>query len=328
MQSVQTQFSAKTAPVYVYRYLDMFSPYLSDPDISEICVNKPGELWIERAGASHMVSICAPHITNDHLLRLARQIARLSNQAINLEHPILSACLPSGERVQIIIPPISSQGVALSIRKQVLCDVSLDDYTGALLKESAKSSSFDTTEDLANHSHFKEFLSHAVKNKKNIIISGGTSSGKTTFLNALLKEIDPKERIVTIEDTAELTHSHKNHLSLIASKGQQGIARVTTTDLLEASLRLRPDRILLGELRGSEAYSFLRAINTGHPGSIITLHADTPEGALEQIALMVMQADLNLEHEQIMAYIKSIIDIVIQLKRIEGKRIISDVWCL
>lgn len=162
--------------------------------------------------------------------------------------------------------------------------------------------------------------------KKNILISGGTSSGKTTLLSAILREIDSNERIITIEDTPEIYLHHKNHLSLIASKGEQGTARITIQDLLEASLRMRPDRILLGELRGKEAYSFLRAINTGHPGSITTIHADTPSGAFEQVGLMVMQAGLGLTHRQILDYTTSIIDIVIQLKRIGGKRVISDVW--
>jgi len=145
-------------------------------------------------------------------------------------------------------------------------------------------------------------------------------------LNAILKEIEPHERIVTIEDTPEVMPPQKNHVSLLASKGDQGQSKVTIQDLLEASLRFRPDRILLGELRGKEAYSFLRAVNTGHPGSITTIHADTPQGALEQICLMVMQANLGLTHDQIMAYISSIIDVVIQLKRIGGKRIISEIW--
>lgn len=150
--------------------------------------------------------------------------------------------------------------------------------------------------------------------------------GKTTLLNAILKEIDPKERIITIEDTPEIKPIHQNHVPLLASKGEQGIAEVTIQSLLEASLRLRPDRILLGELRGKEAYTFLRAVNTGHPGSITTVHADTPHGAFKQIALMVMQANLGLQNDQIMDYIRSIVDVVVQLKRIDGKRIISEVW--
>ena len=170
------------------------------------------------------------------------------------------------------------------------------------------------------------FLKEIISRKKNIIISGGTSTGKTTFLNALLKVMDDHERVITIEDTPEVEPPQGNWLSLIASKGDQGTAKVDVQKLLEASLRLRPDRIFLGELRGQEAFSFLRAVNTGHPGSISTVHADTPRGAFEQITMMVMQANIGMEHEQIMTYIKSIIDCVIQWKRVGGQRYLSDIW--
>ena len=178
---------------------------------------------------------------------------------------------------------------------------------------------------LSGTKNFYQFIALAAKSKKNIIISGGTSTGKTTLLNAILKEIDPQERIITIEDTPEIKPVHQNHVPLIASKGSKALRR-SRYKVFEASLRLRPDRILLGELRGKEAYTFLRAINTGHPGSLTTVHADTPHGAFKQIALMVMQANLGLQNDQIMDYIRSIVDVVVQLKRIGGKRIISEVW--
>lgn len=210
--------------------------------------------------------------------------------------------------------------------------MSLDDYKkmGAFdgLKSSPSASQKSKTKlnKLYSNSEFQEFIAEATRQKKNIIISGGTSTGKTTLLNAVLKEIDATERIITIEDTPEVLPPHNNHLSLLASKGDQGHSRVTIQDLLEASLRFRPDRVLLGELRGKEAYTFLRAVNTGHPGSISTVHADTPHGAMEQICLMVMQANLGLDHDQIMAYISSIVDIVVQMKREGGKRFISEIW--
>jgi type IV secretion system protein VirB11 len=164
--------------------------------------------------------------------------------------------------------------------------------------------------------------------KKNIIVSGGTSTGKTTFANALLLEIPSQERLITIEDAREIQlPNHGNRVHLLVSKGGQGLAKVTTQDLIEACLRLRPDRIIVGELRGSEAFSFLRAINTGHPGSIGTLHADTPVMAMAQLKLMVMQAGLGMPPSEIATYIHSVIDIVIQLKRGKaGKRFISDVY--
>lgn len=319
--------------VYIERHLEPFRIWLDDPDISEICINRPNELWIERTGAPAMQRIENSNITQDHMMTLARQIARISNQAVNEHSPLLSACLPTGERVQIVIPPVGGKGIALSIRKQVVRDMSLDDYAKAgafrnvaLTDDTPDLKSGNKLRALAAAGNFASFLSEAARARKNIVISGGTSTGKTTLLNAILKEIDAGERIITIEDTPEVRPPHQNHLSLLASRGDQGTAKVTIQELLEASLRLRPDRILLGELRGQEAYTFLRAVNTGHPGSLTTVHADTPQGALEQIGFMVMQANLGLQHNQVMSYIRSIIDIVIQLKRIGGKRVISEVW--
>jgi len=319
--------------VYIERYLEPFRAYLDDPTISEICVNKPGELWIERMGAPDMQRIENKAITSDHMMTLARQIARISDQAINQQSPLLSACLPTGERVQVVIPPVAAKGVALSIRKQVMKDMSLNDYakTGAfnrvkIIDDTHEDKSNDKLRALGNTGDIQTFISEAAKSRKNILISGGTSTGKTTLLNAILKEIDAHERIITIEDTPEVRPPHQNHISLLATRGDQGTAKITIQDLLEASLRLRPDRILLGELRGKEAYTFLRSVNTGHPGSLTTVHADTPFGALEQIGFMVMQANLGLQHSQIMDYIRSIVDIVIQLKRTESKRVISEVW--
>ena len=208
--------------------------------------------------------------------------------------------------------------------------MSLDDY--------AKQGAFDMTELTRNadvseevkalqkalkKGDVQQFLSLAVKSHQNIVISGGTSTGKTTFLNALLQEIPMDERIITIEDTREVNAPHGNLLNLIAAKGDQGRSLATIQDLLEATLRLRPDRIILGELRGKEAYTFLRAINTGHPGSICTLHADSPAGAIEQLSLMVLQANLGLSRNEIKDYVSSMIDIVVQLKREGSRRYIS-----
>lgn len=319
--------------IYVERYLDIFRDWLNDPRVSEICVNRPGEIWVERAGDAVMQRMECAAVTDESLMRLARQVARITAQAVNDDAPLLSAALPTGERIQIVLPPLSRRGIALSIRKQVLRDMDLGDYAraGAFSKTGFIKGGSETPVDAGLHrlcetSDIRAFIAAAARDRKNIVISGGTSTGKTTFLNAILKELPPDERIITIEDTPELRPPQLNHLSLIASKGEQGVAKITVQDLLEASLRLRPDRILLGELRGKEAYTFLRAVNTGHPGSLSTVHADTPAGAFEQIGLMVMQANLGLRHDQVMAYIRSIVDIVIQLKRHNGQRTVSDIW--
>jgi type IV secretion system protein VirB11 len=181
---------------------------------------------------------------------------------------------------------------------------------------------------LLDANRIKDFLYFAILHKKNIIISGGTSTGKTTFTNACLRAIPRVERLISVEDAREIDlENHPNKVHLLSSKGGQGRANVSTQGLIEACLRLRPDRIIVGELRGSEAFSFLRAINTGHPGSISTLHADTPDMALQQLKLMVMQAGLGMPPEDIMSYIKNVVDIVIQLKRGDkGRRFISEVY--
>lgn len=253
---------------------------------------------------------------------------------ISEEKPLLSATLPNGYRIQIVFPPACEIGqIIYSIRKPSGMNLTLDEY--------AKMGAFDDTateslvdEDAVILNNFlaekkiKEFIRHAVVSKKNIIISGGTSTGKTTFTNAALTEIPAIERLITVEDAREVVlSSHPNRVHLLASKGGQGRANVTTQDLIEACLRLRPDRIIVGELRGKEAFSFLRAINTGHPGSISTLHADSPAMAIEQLKLMVMQADLGMPPEEVKKYILTVVDIVVQLKRSSGgKRYVSEVY--
>ncbi len=324
--------------IFLEQYLEPFIHYLNDPDITEICVNAPGGFWIEKMGEPRMEYIPCPDVANDKLARLARLVAQETKQSINEKLPLLSSSLPSGERIQFVLPPVAANGIALSIRKQGVQDLSLEDYkelgifdTARFVDDAHTQSQDKQLQDIVSASNadsnsIMHFIDRAAKTHKNIIVSGGTSTGKTTLLNAILKSVNEHERIITIEDTAELRPPQKNTLSLLASKGEQGQAKVNIQDLLEASLRLRPDRIFLGELRGKETYSYLRAVNTGHPGSITTVHADTPRGAFEQIALMVMQGNVSMNKDQIMDYTKSIIDIVIQLKRVGGKRIVSDIW--
>ena len=314
---------------YLTRYLRPLRPWLDEDGVSEISINEPGSVWIEAAGKPREM-FEVPELTADLLEQLSRQIAAATDQIVNPEKPLLSAALPTGERVQVVAPPAAPNGFAFSIRKQVLRSMTLDDY--------AKQGAFETTrlsrtaelsdevielKKLLSKNKVHEFLTKAVQSHQNIVISGGTSTGKTTFLNALLQEIPLDERIITIEDTREVNAPHGNMLNLIAAKGDQGKALITIQDLLEATLRLRPDRIILGELRGKEAYTFLRAINTGHPGSICTLHADSPKGAIDQLSLMVLQANLGLSRDEIKDYVESMIDIVIQLKREGSRRYIS-----
>lgn len=248
-------------------------------------------------------------------------MARETHQGISRERPLLAATLPDGARIQVIAPPATQGHWALAIRQHRLRDVPLEEFaSGPLVVHNAKSLDAKA----ARHDPLT-FLKQAVAARKTILISGGTSSGKTTLLNALLRQVPLEERIILVEDTPEIRLHQPNALGLVAVRGEMGEARLTTNDLLQASLRMRPDRIVLGELRGEEAVSFLRAINTGHPGSISTIHANTPEGALEQLALMVMQAGLGLNHDETIIYARTVIDIIVQLDRHKGQRVIADI---
>ncbi|MFT4247423.1 MAG: P-type DNA transfer ATPase VirB11 [Pseudomonas sp.] len=306
-----------TSAVYLQRYLEPFAPWLGADDVTEILVNRPGEVWIERLGVPGMQREAVAAVDDTLMERLATQVARISHQAISREHPLLSATLPDGARVQLVGPPATRRHWALAIRRHLDLDLPLDSYRFAEPAQRADAQ-WQPQASL-------ESLREAVQRRRTILISGGTSSGKTTFLNALLKEVPAHERILAVEDTPELHLGQPNHLGLVAVKGEQGETRVGTGDLLQAALRLRPDRLLLGEVRGAEAVTFLRAINTGHPGSFTTVHANTPLGALEQLALMVMQSGLGLSRADTLAYIHSVVDMVVQLGRVGGERRILEI---
>lgn len=314
-------------------FLEPLTALFAEEGIQEISINRPGEAWIEKFG--EMRHELLPEFTQEHLQSLAHLIAQSTSQAISEEKPLLSATLPGGYRVQVVFPPAcADNGIAISIRKQAALMMTLDTYEqlGAFANTKTglgvHNPMDDILSDLYAKGDVKGFISKAVKFKKNIIISGGTSTGKTTFMNAALTQIPSNERIITVEDAREVQITHiPNRVHLMVSKGGQGRAKVTTQDLIEACLRLRPDRIIVGELRGAEAFSYLRAVNTGHPGSIATIHADSPTLAIEQLILMIMQADLGITREQIKDYVESIIQVVIQLKRGEkGRRFVSEVY--
>jgi type IV secretion system protein VirB11 len=317
------------ANVYLTSYLAPFSPWLSRADVTDILVNRPGEVWIETV-AGEMSRVEAPELAEVALSRLARQIAASTSQGVNREHPLLSASLPDGARIQIIAPPATRHGLALAVRKHTISDLSISQLAGAGLFSRADLNRTDTDANahlsaLLERGLIDEFLIEAVRQRKTIVLSGGTSSGKTTLLNALIKEIDQRERLIVIEDAPEVKLGHPNAVGLIAVRGDMGEARVGAEELLQASLRMRPDRILLGELRGKEAFAFLRAVNTGHPGSLTTVHADSPAGAIDQIAMMALLSGVDIGWASIRAYARQVVDIVVQLKRADGRRFISEV---
>jgi type IV secretion system protein VirB11 len=297
---------------FLEAYLEPFRAWLTQSDVTELLINRPGEVWIEQGG--RMTRHDAPKVDDALLQRLAEQVARVSNQGISRERPLLAAMLPNGARIQFVAPTATRAHWALAIRRHCLIDLPLEAYAQGPLQPIRKAPASSPEGDPIG------FLREAVQERRTILISGGTSTGKTTFLNALLREVPAHERVIVVEDTAEVQLHGPNDLGLIAVKGELGEALITTDDLLQAALRLRPDRILLGELRGKEAVSFLRAVNTGHPGSFSTIHANSTSGALEQLALMVMQSGLGLSRSETIEYARSVIDVVVQLGREGAER--------
>lgn len=314
-----------TRQIYLDSYIAPLAEWLACADVSDIYINRPGEIWVEAIGHAPE-KILVPELSAELLARLVRQIAALSAQGVNREYPLLAASLPGGERVQAVIPPATRGDIAIAIRKHVSVGLTLDDYRTGNQPELMFASQVPTKRaELANSTDMLALLRDAVKQRRNILISGGTSSGKTTFVNALLKEIPGHERLILIEDTPELQLVHDNAVGLVASRGSLGEADISAEDLLIASLRMRPDRIILGEIRGSEAVTFLRAVNTGHPGSMSTIHADSPVRAIDQLALLVLQTGTRMAWDDVIKYVRSSLDIIVQLRHRNGRRDIESV---
>ena len=342
MMSESLQFSI---PAFRQK-LGVIREWLDDPAVTEIVVNKPGELWIGKQGQRYMAQIDLPDLNLGTLQTLAQLIAAYTRQDGDAKRkPLLSATVPidlrddipiherGGYRVQIVEPPAVETGtIAVVIRKPALLELSLDMYErqGALDMVNLKNSNdVDVDEKLREYfreSRWKDFIGLAMRSHKTIMVSAGTNTGKTTLLNALLREIDLCERIVTMEDSREVKPPHKNALHLLYPRGGKNEDDVTPIDLLEAMLRLTPDRVIPGELRGSEAFSFLELINSGHAGSISTIHADSPTLMFERLAQMVMRYGAQLTKPEIIDYSRSLIDVVIQFKRgTDGRRYASEI---
>lgn len=314
---------------FLAAYLAPLERHLARPEVTDLLVQAPGEAWVD-AGEG-LVRHADAAITAPLVGRLAQQLAAAGHQAVSRAHPLLSCTLPSGERVQVVLPPATRGFPALAVRRQVVCDLRLADLaaSGVFANTRRAGDANDATSgnlaDLYVRGDHAAFLAAAVRARRNIVIAGGTGTGKTTLLGALLKEIPAGERLVAIEDTPEVVLCHRNSVGLVAVRGGQGEARVTVEDLLPASLRLRPDRIIVGELRGTEAFSFLRVVNSGHPGSITTVHADSCAGALEQIALLVLLAGTALRRAEIIGYVRGVVDVVVQLSREGGARRVVEI---
>jgi type IV secretion system protein VirB11 len=315
--------------VYLDAFLAPLREALSRTDVTDIYVNRPGELWLETSSGTERHEVDA--LDDAALWRLARQIAAACDQGISREHPLLAATLPDGARIQICAPPATREHVIVAIRKHQMPDLRLSDYeaSGAFARIGEAGRAREAVDQelagLLAAGRTSEFLAAAVRKRKTMVISGATGSGKTTFLNALFKEAPATERFVLIEDTPEIQLHHQNAVGLIAVRGRLGEAAVSPADLVEAALRLRPDRIIMGEIRGAEAISWLRAVGTGHPGSVTTVHASSPQGAIEQMAMMSLSAGTELGRSEIVDYVKATVDVFIQLGQEDGKRVVTDV---
>ena len=291
---------------------------LNADGVTEICVNQPFEIFYER---NHkFTKQHASQLDYKFLTALSSLIAEFNHK--DAASPLLSGSLPGGERVQIIKYPACEAGkIIFSIRRQQIKNMSLQDFQsqGAFWQiedENFKKKKMTTVDVGFYMRDLPSFIKTAIASRMNILISGGTGTGKTTFLNACLKLIPLNERLITIEDTREVTSNHANAVNLLFNEDEP---KISALNIFKSCLRLRPDRILLSELRGNEVWPFLRAANSGHPGSISTIHADSPEGAMMQLMFMMQQAGSTSTEEQILKYIKSIIHIVIQLKRDPSK---------
>lgn len=307
-------------------------PWLADPEVTELCINRPREIFLETPRGWRRVE--AAFADFDWCRRLAKLIANVTRQRVDESAPLLSASLPSGERVQIVLPPATSLGcVAITIRRPAAVVWPLEELARRATLAEMQPAPVDASEAELRELHaarrYIEFLRLAVRARKNILVSGATGSGKTTWTKALIQEIPSEERLITIEDARELVlERHANHVRLFYSKDDQGLARVTPQQLLECCLRMRPDRILLAELRAAEAFDYLRNVNSGHPGSITSVHATSAALAFEQLVLLVKQspAGRTLARREIRALLHLLVDVVIQCAVVKHRRVIREVW--
>ncbi len=301
------------------RHLQPLLPYLNQEGVTEICINQPGGVFVERYRQFQYYPI--PEFTYDFLLALAALTAEYNNKPF--PYPLIAGSLPNGERIQWVMPPAcENQNIIAAIRRHQLRDMSLENYEelGAFAALSPTAPLTPPIIDqqlitLYQQGEITDFIRLAMLAKKNIIISGGTGTGKTTFLNACLKLIPDEERLITVEDTREVHVKQPNAVHLLFYEDSEIINALA---MFKVCLRLRPDRLFLSELRGKEAWPYLRAANSGHPGSLTTVHADTPRGCFEQIGFMMQQAGSTATTTQLRAYIQSIVHIIIQLKRGTG----------
>jgi pilus assembly protein CpaF len=292
-------------------YLRPIENLILDPEISEIMLNSPTDVFIEKQGVIERVQGIT--IPNDQLRVAVQNIARSLGDDISEEKPILDSRLPDGSRIAAVLPPCSIHGITLTIRKFNTRSFTIEDLIDIGTITEAVSA----------------LLQSAIINRKNILISGGTGTGKTTLLNILADFIPDEDRLVVIEDTAEI-HIRKPNLVRFEARRQQGpkIPAITIRDLLKASLRHRPERTILGEIRGEEAFDLLQALNTGHSGSLSTIHANSAAQALSRLASCVLQSGIELPYKAIKASIADSIHLLVHIERQHARRYINEVLAI
>lgn len=312
-------------------YMKPLQACLEPAGVTEVVVNRPGELGIEHDGGWEWRA--APDLSESWLSTLAKAAAAFTAQDVTAETPICSTVLPGGERCQIVIPP-AAERLSLTLRKPSETTFDLDAFECAGLFDEVALATNDLSADetkllaLRDARDWPAFFRLAVQSRRNVLISGATGSGKTTFAKGLVKLIPDSERLLTIEDARELTVPHRNAVHLLYAKDGQGLAKVGAKQLLESALRMRPDRILLQELRDGTAFFYLRNVNTGHPGSITTIHADSATLAFEQLTLLVKESEggRDLARDDIRALLHMLVDVVVQLRRVDGRFRMTEVW--
>ena len=314
---------------YLERYLDPFRDLLRRDDVVEIAINPDGKVWLEMAGDATMRHE-GQIVDRTTALNMAQTIVGDAKARVSEKNPLVSGKVENAGRplrVQVAVPPAIDRGASITIR--LFASGSIRDYAPAYLFGKAVSLDALRAEKMKNiatlaEENLEAALQTLIEARLNMLISGGTSTGKTTFARHLLTHVSEHERLITIEDAFELFPGQPNTVALLAERGA-GSQR-SANALLQASLRMRPDRIIVGELRGAEALTFLEAINTGHGGSVSTIHAETAELAIDRLAIMVLQAGTPLTFAAVREYSPKSVYELVQLGRAEGKRGITEFY--
>lgn len=305
---------------------------IGSPDITEICINRPGEIYVETRAGWHRIE--RPSLTLQRARQFCTAVVNESDtgQRITDAEPVVSLTFPTGQRAQLVMPPACEPGtISITIRLPSRHAWSLDDYHAhGFFAQLAHRGGVAAEVDaellrMRRQGDFVGFFKAAVVHRKNIVVSGATGSGKTTFMKSLVDHVPAHERLVTIEDARELFIRQPNVVHLLYSKGGQGLTSVTAKSCMEACLRMKPDRIILAELRGDEAFYFIRNCASGHPGSITSCHAGSTAQTWDQLALMVKASPegAGLEFDVIRRLLMATIDVVVHIASSGGERHIT-----